>query len=193
MGELSWGSLSFVLFLVYDLNQLYWKRRVLQPLFLLGCLFLAGATASLYLKTGPSMTLTFPLPLFMGGMTLLSLLGWAYSLFGALPFGRTYLPLAGPGQLQDRGMYAMSRHPGAVWMLLFYLFFWLTTGRPLIFWAGVVFGSLNVLYVWIQDWLIFPKSIEGYEVYRERVPFLFPSSQSIQAGLDTLKNPRGDQ
>ena len=193
MGELSWGSLSFVLFLVYDLNQLYWKRRVLQPLFLLGCLLLAAATVSLYLKAGASMALTFPLPLLTGVLTLLSALGWAYSLFGALPFRRTYLPLAGPDRLQDQGMYAMSRHPGAFWMIFFYLFLWLTTGRALIFWAGVVFGSLNVLYVWIQDWLIFPKSIEGYEAYRERVPFMFPSSQSIQAGLDTLKNARGDQ
>lgn len=52
------GCLSFLLFVLGDLNSVNWGVRALRPCFFAGCLLLAGSTAALLIHRAP----TFPAP-----------------------------------------------------------------------------------------------------------------------------------
>jgi protein-S-isoprenylcysteine O-methyltransferase Ste14 len=86
----------------------------------------------------------------------------------------------------DSGIYALCRHPGALWLPAFLLFFSLGIGSLGLVIAGILASFLNLLYVWFQDRTVFPRTIPGYSEYQLRVPFLLPTWQGVRSALTEL-------
>jgi protein-S-isoprenylcysteine O-methyltransferase Ste14 len=89
-----------------------------------------------------------------------------------------------------KGVYALCRHPGVLWLLLFYIFYGCFLGAPYIIKAGCFYSVLNLMYVVFQDFWTFPKTLKGYEEYRQTTPFLIPTPKSI---LKMLSDVRGEK
>lgn len=105
--------------------------------------------------------------------------GLYLSLFSALPAKATYLDKQEAQTLVDSGMYALCRHPGALWLPIFSGFLALGLANIELLAAAALSSLLNVLYVVYQDKRVFPKTIRGYDQYKKTVPFLFPTAQSF--------------
>ena len=86
----------------------------------------------------------------------------------------------GDSQLIKTGTYSLTRHPGVIWFLLYYVFGSVFFGSIEILIAGLVWSFVNVIYVIIQDKYIFPKLFSEYEKYRKETPMLFPTIKSIK-------------
>ncbi|NLC32614.1 MAG: hypothetical protein GX781_04895 [Clostridiales bacterium] len=106
-----------------------------------------------------------------------------FSLFLSLPAVHTYFGKEEPGFLVDSGMYALCRHPGALWFPIFSCFLALGLANPELLLAAVLASLLNVLYVWFQDKKIFPHTIMGYERYQKTTPFLLPNAHSFSRAI----------
>lgn len=151
-------------------------------LFAAGCLLLAGATAGLLAGRGAPRPASLPWWALAAGMLALLL----YTLLGALPAGGSHLmPPTEPAlrPLVDTGVYALCRHPGVLWLGGFYLFAWCAAGGWPLLAAFVLFTGLDVAYVFWQDRVIFPVSIEHYRLYQKTTPFLVPSAASLRRCL----------
>ena len=181
------GCLSFLLFVLGDLNSVNWGVRALRPCFFAGCLLLAGSTAALLITARPRFLLPAPLRGLAGFLGALFLLLLVYSLFFALPFQQTYLEEAAERRAYDRGVYALCRHPGVLWFILFYLCCWLVRGSDALFWAWVLFSLLNVGYIVLQDLYIFPRTFGNYGEYRKTTPFLIPNRASMRRCAAPIK------
>ena len=51
--------------------------------------------------------------------------------------------------------------------------------------AAVLFSLMNIIYAYMQDRMIFPITLEGYEDYQKHVPFLIPTIASIKRSLQS--------
>ena len=186
MAGLLVGTLAFACFFVYDLNQLHQNLRCLRWLFAAGCTLLAGATAWLLFS---GRVLFSPPPFW-------SALAWAvcavflfllvYTLFFALPFGKTYIK-GDSRRVCDTGVYALCRHPGFLWLAGAYLFAFLACGRAAMMCAFVLFTIYNFCYVAVQDRRVFPRLFDGYHFYRDTTPFVIPNTASVRRCLRTLR------
>lgn len=184
------GIGAFVLFFLYDWHTVTGRVSWLRGGFFAGCLLLAVSLAGL-LATALAATGAGPVRLTAGliaaGGFLLLLL---YTLFGAIPFDATYLQEGGRPCVCRRGVYALCRHPGVLWLFGFTLCLWLALGtRPLLA-AWLLFSASNLLYVWLQDRWSFPRTFADYDDYRREVPFLLPRPRSLRRCLNTLR--KGD-
>ena len=101
-----------------------------------------------------------------------------FSLFKALPAKETYLG-GDPVDLVNTGMYALCRHPGALWLAAFCPLLALGLGSTGLLSAGALAALLNILYVLFQDKVVFPRLIRGYAAYKKSTPFLIPTRTSI--------------
>ena len=183
------GGVGFLLFLLYDINSFTLRSRLLHSAFLLGALAILAATAlDLWAaaRLGAFDSL-WDLPLCLGAGAWLW--GLIYCLFFALPFHETYQDREGPSAVQDRGVYALCRHPG-VWC---FLGIYLCLGAaalpsPLLF-HGLLFSGWNMLYAVFQDLVTFPRTIHGYEEYKQDTPCLLPNGRSIRRARQTWGRP----
>lgn len=164
------GIAAFVLFVLFDLNKIKWHHRWMNLLFAVGAVLLVGATAGCIWLAEPMWSARL-----IPGLAAIAAAAAAllYALFFALPFGKTYtggeeLPLV------SEGIYGLCRHPGFWPFLLLYICLWLTFGGELLLMAMLVYPLCNGIYIYIQDRWIFPKFIQGYDAYRQSVPFLIP-------------------
>lgn len=196
------GAASFLLSALSDVFGVLCPRRGAKLCFALGGGLLALSTLWLALLQGFS-ALSGPLWGVRWLMLLVSLsaLGLlVYTLFFALPRGGSGMapPPGDKLPLVDTGVYALCRHPGVLWLGLFYLALWAALGGPALGAAALLFPALDALYVLWQDRAVFPRSIRRYEEYRARVPFLLPSVRSLRACARTLTKenvppPRGER
>ncbi|MEG1849548.1 MAG: hypothetical protein RR197_03235 [Oscillospiraceae bacterium] len=175
------GALAFALFILYDLASLRHRSAGIFGLFAAGCALLVWYTLRLLLEADlPNEFLLRP---FWKGAVALGALGalglLLYTLFFALPFDKTYLKGSAPPVI-DRGMYALCRHPGVLWLGLFYGLLGLLCETRTSLLAFLWFTALDILYVWFQDAILFPKSIAGYACYQKNTPFLVPTPGSIR-------------
>lgn len=190
IGFLS-GGLSFLLFILYDLEQAgllikTWQRFV-RSFFLLGFLILAVCTAFLvwHQITAPIVwRLSQVVALFIALLFLLLLI---YTLFFALPFEETYVSQTAGAKTYDCGIYALCRHPGVLWFTGFYVCLWLACGGASLFWLAFWYSLFNVGYVILQDVCTFPRIFTDYEQYKQRVPFLLPNYASLRRCISTLR------
>lgn len=170
MISLTLGSLGFVLFFASDGAHL--RHRPGRHLFALGGVLLCAATV--LLMRGVEYDAA---AIVCGTAALLLFALLVYTLFFALP--KTAYTDGRP-TLVDRGVYALCRHPGVLWLAGFYLCLWgmcRTTDALLAFF---MFTLLDVLYAAWQDVYVFPRTIAGYGAYRARVPFLLPTARSVR-------------
>lgn len=110
-----------------------------------------------------------------------------YSLFLELPFVKTYGKKKFNDELVDTGTYALCRHPGVLWFGFVFFFLSITTGAQLLFAAGVVWTGLDVLHIYLQEKLFFPKMFPKYKEYINTTPMLLPTKESIKKCLTTMK------
>lgn len=113
---------------------------------------------------------------------LLFFLSLIYTLFFALPFEGTYVEQE-KLKVYDQGVYALCRHPGILWFFGFYIFLAAALASIELGLAAILFSTMNLLYAWIQDKLIFPRTLSGYEAYQKKVPFLIPDKASFIESL----------
>ncbi len=112
-----------------------------------------------------------------------------YSLFIEIPFHSTYANKGVGTKLITTGTYAMVRHPGVLWLALVYLSIALLFPSVTLFLAVAVWLIMDIIYVVLQDRLLFPEMFPDYHQYKQKTPFLIPTRQSISACLKTI-NPR---
>ena len=174
------GTLSFALMAASDHCCLHKRTRCGALLFLFGCGLLCASTLRLLQISGwdrlggasaISMGLAF------GNLFLL-----VYSVFFAVKPRQEDRQSCPPDKqpLSCRGMYALCRHPGVLWLGAFYGFMALTFMSLLWLLAFLLFTAGDVLYVYYQDRCIFPYTIDRYRDYQKTTPFLIPTVSSAK-------------
>ena len=176
---------AFLLMLLSDYLKVAEQRRWGNACFLLG-LMLFTASLAWGMALGSWFSVALPLRVLFFLLAALAALLEAVSLFGALPARETYLG-QGETPLADRGMYALCRHPGALWLPALLLFLSLGLGSLGLLLSGALAAGLNVFYVWMQDRWVFPQTIPGYQNYRKHTPFLIPTRASVKKALATFR------
>lgn len=114
-----------------------------------------------------------------------------YSLFIEIPFRSTYLQKEVSSKLVTTGTYALTRHPGVLWLALVYISLAMIFPSATLFIAVVIWLIMDIIYVVLQDRIFFVRMFPEYDSYRHRTPFLIPTRQSISACFKTI-NP-GDK
>lgn len=187
MTYIGLGILCFLLFIMYDLNQIHKNYRIIRPLFAAGCFTLSVLTITMSVTAFESdyqVTLSAVTVFFLLAGIQLALL--IYTLFFAVPFQEAYVE-GSKQKICTNGIYALCRHPGVLFLAGFYIFLSLGLGKPFMLAAGAVYTGMNLLYVLLQDRYTFPRLFEGYEEYRKNTPFLIPNGASIRKCINDLR------
>lgn len=176
------GLLSFVIMCTGDIAKIKTKSRFSVLFFSVGFLLLAAVTvsyAAASLPTGRSIVVMIVFSIFavIAGFLLF------VSLFGSFPAEDGYIK--NEAVVYDKGLYALSRHPGVVFFALFYIFMSAAGFCPL--YVSLGFSGANLLYALFQDIYIFPKQLSGYDDYKKRVRFLIPNTTGIKNCLSAIK------
>lgn len=180
------GCLAFIFLYIFDMNKIFFIHRLINFSFAIGVILIAVATIGIFLGGFEKFHLSRPLQLVFWLFSICSLLLLFYSLFIALPFRQTYMEGEQRNTIVEKGVYALCRHPGVIWFFFFYLFLWLATGIKFMMWAGIIWTVMDILHVYIQDRWLFPKNLQGYEFYKQKVPFLIPNLKSTKQCFITL-------
>lgn len=174
------GILGFMACCLFDINKIRWNIRFLNLFFVIGSVLLIGSSILCILQADFSSIFSkfgfYHLLMLLG--LLLSIIGEIYALFFALPFEDTYMESEHVPVI-SKGWYAACRHPGFWTLTLVYLFLWLLLSNIELFYALIAYTLSNFLYICVQDRYIFPRYIQGYEEYKQRVPFLVPNKCSL--------------
>ncbi len=174
------GTVGFGLFFLYDAYVLALRER--RPLiFASGFVLLTAGTVQIFAAAPYKGAAVSNIIFGAAALFLLALL--IYTLFFALPAKKTYTGRSGQN-LVSSGVYSLCRHPGVLWLFLFYLFSWLLCGSKYMLIAWLLFSALDIAYVIWQDVSVFPKTIPGYDEYKKTTPFLIPSIKSIKNSLN---------
>jgi len=120
------------------------------------------------------------------GLLTLSLFLLIYSLFINLPFRKTYIATGVGDKLVTTGLYALIRHPGVIWFLLFMLSLILVSKSSLLLIATPIFILLDVVLVVVQDKFFFIRMFDGYKQYQRETPMLVPNRQSVNTFIKGL-------
>ena len=189
MGYLVLGSLGFLFLYIFDLNKIKNYHNGLNSFFMIGVVLIG--IGSIMIHRTPKVI--FSLDLWLRGvfyaLAILSGLFMFYALFGALPFKATYTKTQ-KNQTMTTGVYALCRHPGVWGFFFMYLFLFLASGNELMLFATIVWTTLDVVHVWIQDVYFFSKTLVGYEDYQKTTPFLMINAKSVARCLQSFKGDR---
>lgn len=173
------GCLAFICFGIFDLNKIKFMDKNINFLVILGSLILVLSTIAIIVSDfSAKISTTLERAGFL--LAILALLLLIYTIFGAIPFKKTYLNTQKGNTVVNTGMYALCRHPGVIWFFLFYLLLGLAFSNKVMLTATLVWTSLDIVYVYIQDRWIFPIMLEGYYAYKKQVPFLIPDIASFR-------------
>ncbi|MBM3155001.1 MAG: hypothetical protein FJ008_06655 [Chloroflexi bacterium] len=129
-------------------------------------------------------TFLLPLGAFFLGIFLCLLI---YSLFIEIPFRTTYARKGVGDQLVMEGTYALTRHPGVIWLFFVYVSLILMFPSGTLILAAVIWMLMDVAHVAVQDKFFFPGMFPQYHLYQQQTPFLVPNRQSISACLNTIR------
>ncbi len=184
---------SFVFFIVSDFFHMHQKSALYKLSAMTGLSMLLISTAYVLIAAGMEAK---QVRWGAGFFAVIAFCLLVYSLFFALPAKTTYvaqkkdlLPL------KSSGMYALCRHPGVIWLSIFYCMLWISITHWALLWTWLICTGMDLFYVVIQDRYIFPKTIENYEKYKEVTPFLIPTIGSIRRAVSGEKGDqkRGDK
>ena len=177
MLDFSAVAAAFCLFIIYDINSVVFRKKVLQPLFFTGCLLLAFATGYGMLISVRAFQPSL-LRVCVCGAPALACMGLlVHTLFFAIPFSSTYVEQRSETdkpKVCKCGVYGLCRHPGVLCLagLCICLACMVPTVRMAALCAAICL--LNVLYAWFQDVWTFPRTFCDYAQYRQEVSFLLP-------------------
>ena len=173
------GTVSFLLFLLGDLNDACWHRRLLKPAFLTGAALLALSTGGTLLERFPETPRLLQVPFLAGAVLFAILLVWA--LFFSFPPKEAYVEGTRDRKVYTGGMYALCRHPGILWFCFLYGCLIPGAGFPPA--LALLYCLLNILLGWVEDKWIFPRLFSDYDAYKLRAPFLIPTPKSLRAWI----------
>lgn len=174
------GTIGYILYFIYDLNQIFNIHKSCKSFFTIGSLFVLTGTlweCSLYINN--------PYGIFL---LLLGVALEIYVLFFALNFKDTYVE--DQFSLCNRGVYALCRHPGFYSFLLIYIGLYVMYQTEIFFWILVVFNILNLLYIIFQDVYVFPRLFSEYAEYKKTTPFLIMNKKSIVRCIEDFRGIR---
>lgn len=193
MKEIGLGTISFILYMAYDLEQAgaisHRFHKITKSFFTIGSILLVAATLMLFWKSDVLHMEWGRKQILFLILAILFLALLIYTLFFALPFEETYV-VQDAHKTYDKKMYALCRHPGVLWFAGFYFCLWLTLGTKPLLAVAIWFSFLNFCYIILQDCYTFPKIFSDYADYQKRVPFLIPNGKSLKRCLDTFKESR---
>ena len=181
------GTVSFVPMAASDYLFLHKRAGGGGALFAIGCGLLCASTLRLFWESSwVGLRRTSAVLI---GLAFVSLLLLVYSVFFAVkPRQEDQLSCpAGMQPLVCRGMYALCRHPGVLWLAAFYGFMALAWHSRQWLLAFLLFTLGDVLYVFYQDRCIFPYTIDRYGEYQKTTPFLIPTASSVREALASFK------
>jgi protein-S-isoprenylcysteine O-methyltransferase Ste14 len=183
------GCLAFVIVSLSDLAALKDVPYAKQGIGLVSVLLFSFAVVQVSLS---GEKLPLPLWLSWAGWPLLvtSLCLLIYSLFVEIPFKQTYARPGVGDRLVKTGTYALTRHPGILWLGLFLLALLAVTRSKLLLIAVPLWLALDLLLVWAQDRFYFPRMFPGYSQYQHETPMLIPTRNSIVRCIETLHPER---
>lgn len=172
---------AFILYFLYDKNQIQLHQKWLQPSFFLGSFLLAGGIIYAYIQSWhQNVNYVFVV------IAIVFFIALVYVLFFALPFSDTYVE-ENIHKVCQTGCYALCRHPG----------FWLLAGMMISLSLSVMTWHMwivalivnigNFIYICYQDKVSFPCQFEDYNEYKKEVPFLLFTYQSIRKCIDTWR------
>ncbi|MBR4880177.1 MAG: hypothetical protein IKU13_10175 [Clostridia bacterium] len=167
--------IAFVLFMMFDLNKILWNNNKLNNLFTVGIIILGIGSYQAFLSGRTVMDILSCMAenIVLVVIAIYGLWKTCAVLFFELPFDETYkktdkLPLI------ESGAYKKCRHPGFWFLLLFYVAVCGTFMSRQAVCFTITVNLLNLLYIILEDVYVFPKTIEKYDDYKKRVPFLVP-------------------
>lgn len=179
------GSFAFLLFIVFDYYTLY-NAGLKKKFFGATGLALFIYSAIMTIVTSDTIKLPTYLRIIAAICWVIFLAMLIYSLFLELPFVKTYGEEQHSRDLVDTGTYGLCRHPGVLWFGLLFLFTFLATGAVLIAVAGIIWTSIDVFHVYLQEKIFFCKMFEGYNTYMKTTPMLIPNINSIRKCKETI-------
>lgn len=186
------GTVGFLLFILYDVNSISWKNKILNKMFLAGSLCVAGSAVWTVWNALQERRAEMPFAFIFAAGSLFFFGMLIYTLFFALPFEETYLEENRQRMAYTEGVYALCRHPGVLMFAGLFLCLWGMTGRIS---QGFYFLSMilwDYLYIILQDLWIFPKTFTNYTEYKKTTPFLIPSRRSICRALKKQRQTEGE-
>lgn len=182
------GAVGFLLLYTFDWLSLKHLPVLKQIVGLSATCLLAYSTVMACLDhpkfDPPLIILSLGILLFLVSSLLL-----VYSLFIEIPAHNTYVKKGVGTQLITTGTYALTRHPGVIWLALFYISLALVFPSDTLFIAIITWFIMDIILVILQDKIFFPRMFPGYHDYQKITPFILPTRQSISACLKTI-NPR---
>lgn len=182
MVYISLGTLGFLIVHLFDLISLKRIPLAKPATWALGSGLLVYSVVMASLQSD-----RLPLPTWstwLGWLLLsVSLLILGYSLFGNLPFRKTYLATGVPDKLIKTGLYALVRHPGIFGFTLVMLSLLLISRSSLLLMAAPIWIIADILLVVIQDRFFFGRMFPGYDRYRQETPMLLPNRKSINTSI----------
>jgi protein-S-isoprenylcysteine O-methyltransferase Ste14 len=181
------GCFAFIFFFIFDLNKIIFIHKWINICFAMGIVLLGISTISLLFNNVKGTELFTPVQWLAGTLAFISLLLMVYTLFLGIPFTKTYMEAKGRNTVVNTGMYALCRHPGVIWFFFFYLFLAWASGNMLLMWAAMVWTTMDIIYVYIQDRWVFSIILEDYQHYQKQVPFLIPDQTSIRNCILSLQ------
>ena len=135
------GIIGFILYFIYDINQVRFHHKLLNYCFFMGCIMMVISTLSL---------LKYDIKCYWGVVVvIIGVILEIYVLFFALDYKDTYINNS--FKVCDKKAYALCRHPGFYSFLMIYLGLWLTYQNALAFGMFIVYDLLNFIYICFQD------------------------------------------
>ncbi len=122
-----------------------------------------------------------------GVLTLIGGLFSFYTVFVEIPLWQK-ADGNSPPTLVTKGTYAACRHPGFWGTTAFVLGLSLAVPAPPMWNLAIVWVVLELIVVFIQDRWIFPSIFSEYTLYRQHVPFLLPTRESIREALQSFRD-----
>jgi protein-S-isoprenylcysteine O-methyltransferase Ste14 len=180
------GVAGFVILFFFDLAALRDVRVVKTVIWVAGYGLFAYAL-NMIIRKGNSFAMPAPIKTIGIVLSIIFTLLLVYSLLIEIPFKRTYLERGAGSRLVTTGTYALVRHPGVLWLILFLIGVFLATGVKTLLIAVPVWGLMDIIYILVQDRYYFPKQFgEAYGRYQNEVPMLIPTKRSIRQCFKTF-------
>lgn len=180
------GVIGFGILFLSDLSGLH-KKSTLQKLFAItGTLIIFSSSIHILYYTS-RFTSNIPVLILSGTLTITFLILLIYSVVYEVGVKNK------EGKLVTTGTYAICRHPGVIWFLLYYVFGSIVFGSTEILVAGIIWSVANIIYVILQEKLVFNKIFDGYENYVKITPMLLPNRNSIKRFNNTLNGGHNER
>ena len=181
------GVFGFVLLLMFDICSLCNKNYLKYFFGIFGFLLIFGSSILILVDFSSMLEIDRSLRAISLVFAIASLALLVYSVF--IEVGKKTYELENEHALVTDGTYALSRHPGVIWMLFLYVFGAIFFQNLMAIYAALIWTLANIIYVTIQERFIFNKIFDNYEEYRESTPMILPNYESIEKFI-TNKNWR---